>query len=176
MKKTIINFFVIIYAIIAIFVTVCLLSFNDYRVTEFGNYSLIIIDSNEIKGDFDKGSLVIVDKDNQPNVGEKAFFYNVLGKNEIALAEVTDKQEYKNSETTYTFGEDNLVSESSIIGAANGVVSIKYVGTILSILESKWGYLFLVVLVSLLAFLYELSKAIEDMKDRKNEKDDKSEE
>jgi len=175
MKKFFSSLFIIIYAIIAIFVTVCLLSYNDYKVTEFGNYSLIIIDSNEIKGDFEKGALVIVDKDNAPEIGDKAFFYNVLGKNEITLAEVANKQEYKNSETTYTFGEDVLVSESSIIGSTKGAKAIPYAGTVLGILESKWGYLFLIVLISLLAFLYEVSKAIEDIKDAKREEKEEEE-
>ena len=164
MKKILINLFIVIYAIIAIFVTVCLLSYNDYKVTVFGKYSLIIIDSNEIKGDYQKGSLVIVDGDVEPNVGEKTFFYNVLGKNEITLAEVKNKQTHKNQETTYTFDEDLLVSQSSIIGSTKNTTVIPYAGTILAILESKWGYLFLIVLISLLAFLYEITKAIEDIR------------
>ena len=167
MKKILTNVFIIIYAIIAIFVTVCLLSYNEYKVTVFGNYSLIIIDSNEIKGDFKKGDLVIVDGDVKPNIGEKAFFYNVLGKNEITLAEVINKQEYKTADTTYTFDKDMLVSESSIIGSAKNVKVIHHAGTVLSILESKWGYLFLIVLVCLLAFLYEVTKAIEEIKEYK---------
>ena len=167
MKKILANLFIIIYAIIAIFVTVCLLSYNEHKVTVFGNYSLIIIDSNEIKGDFQKGDLVIVDGDVKPNIGEKAFFYNVLSKNEITLAEVQNKQEYKTAETTYTFDDDLLVSSSSLIGSANNVKVIHHAGTILSILESKWGYLFLIVLVCLLAFLYEITKAIEDIREYK---------
>ena len=37
MKRVIGNIIFVIYAIIAIFVTVCLLSFNQYKVSEFGN-------------------------------------------------------------------------------------------------------------------------------------------
>lgn len=167
MKKFISNLLIILYAVIAIFVTVCLLSLNDYQVTEFGNYSLIIIDSNEIKGDFKKGSLVIIDKDNKPEIGDKAFFYDVLGNKEITLAEVKNKQEYRNSETTYTFEGDYLVSGNSLAGSAKDAIEIPHAGTILAILESKWGYLFLVVLISLLAFLYEITRAIEDIRESK---------
>jgi len=35
MKKGIRNVVIVLYAIIAIFVTICLLSYNDYNVTEF---------------------------------------------------------------------------------------------------------------------------------------------
>ncbi len=169
MKKFLVNLLVIVYAIIAIFVTVCLLSFNEHRVTVFGNYSLVIIDSNEIKGDYKKGSLVIVSNDPKPEAGEKTFFYNVMGQNEIALAEVTSRQDYKNTESTYTFGGESLVTQSSIIGSVKNAKEIPYAGTVLRILESKWGYLFLVVLVSLLMFLYEITKAVEDVKNSKRE-------
>ena len=44
MKKIIWNIFVVFYAVIAIFVTICLLSYNRYKVSEFGDNSLVIID------------------------------------------------------------------------------------------------------------------------------------
>ena len=49
MKKTIITILVTIYAIIAIFTTICLLSYNDSHISTFGNTSLIIIDSKDLE-------------------------------------------------------------------------------------------------------------------------------
>ena len=175
MKKFFSNFIIIIYAIFAIFVTICLMSYNDYKVTEFGNYTLIIVDSNEIKGDFEKGSLVVVDTDEEPEIGEKAFFYNTSNKNEISLAEVKNKEKISEIETTYTFEGDKLVSTLHMIGTPEHSVVIPYVGTILNIVSSKWGYLFLVVLPTLLAFLYEIMRVIEEVKNGKaSEEDDES--
>ena len=37
MKKAISNIIFTLYIIIAVFVTVCLLSYNDYKVTVFGD-------------------------------------------------------------------------------------------------------------------------------------------
>ena len=62
MKKVISNLIFIIYLIIAILITVCLLSYNDYKITEFGNTSLIIISDKKMQPDFNKGDLVIVEK------------------------------------------------------------------------------------------------------------------
>ena len=59
MKKVISNLIFIIYLIIAIFVTVCLLSYNDYKVTEFGDTSLIIVSDKKMQPDYNKGDLVI---------------------------------------------------------------------------------------------------------------------
>ena len=62
MKKIISNGLFIIYVAIAIFVTVCLLSYNEFKVTEFGDYSLVIISDEGLEPDFNKGDLVIVNK------------------------------------------------------------------------------------------------------------------
>ena len=43
MKKKFLSFIFIIYVIIAIFVTICLLSYNRFKITEFGDKSLLII-------------------------------------------------------------------------------------------------------------------------------------
>lgn len=169
MKKFFSNLIIIVYAIFAIFLTVCLLSYNDYKVTEFGNYTLVIIDSNDIKGSFEKGSLVIVDTDEKPEIGEKAFFYNTSNKNEISLAEVKNKETISEIETTYTFAGDKLVSTAHMIGSTEHATEIPYLGTVLGIAASKWGYLFLVVLPTLLAFLYEITKVVEDIKNNKDE-------
>ena len=168
MKKFFLNLLIIIYAIFAIFLTICLLSYNEFKVTEFGNYTLVIIDSNEIKGDFEKGSLVIVDTDEEPEIGEKAFFYNTSNKNEISLAEVKNKEKISEIETTYTFSGDKLVSTAHMIGSTEHVTVIPKLGTILGVAASKWGYLFLVVLPTLLAFLYEITRVVEDIKEGKN--------
>jgi len=45
MKNIIRNLLIVIYAVIAIFTTVCLISYNDQRVTVFGETSLVIIDN-----------------------------------------------------------------------------------------------------------------------------------
>ncbi|MBR6034199.1 MAG: hypothetical protein IKP28_05665 [Clostridia bacterium] len=45
--KKIGSILLIIYAIIAIFVTICLLTFNQYKVSQFGDKTLIIIDEED---------------------------------------------------------------------------------------------------------------------------------
>ena len=62
MKKIIYNTLIILYAIIAIVVTICLLSFNQYKVSEFDSTTLLIINTNNLKDKgFSKGDLVFVD-------------------------------------------------------------------------------------------------------------------
>lgn len=76
MKKILTNLIFGIYVIIAVFVTVCLLSYNQFKVTEFGDYSLVIIDNDELSPEYQKGDLVLVDKSKKIETGQRVFFYN----------------------------------------------------------------------------------------------------
>ena len=51
-----------LWLIIAIFTTICLLSYNDYQVSEFGKYSLLIINNKELRSVYEQDSLVIIIK------------------------------------------------------------------------------------------------------------------
>ena len=81
MKKKFLNFIFTIYIIVAVFATICLLSYNSYKVTEFGNKSLVIISDNELLPELKKGDLVIVDKNELILTGHKAFFYQTYNRN-----------------------------------------------------------------------------------------------
>lgn len=89
MKKTVSNILFIVYVAIAIFVTVCLLSYNDFKVTEFGDYSLVIISDDGLEPNYKKGDLVIVNKKSPIITGRKAFFYNTYDRQiEIKLGTI----------------------------------------------------------------------------------------
>ena len=75
MKKIIGNIIFIIYAIIAVFVTICLLSYNEFKVTEFGETSLELIDNEELQPNYNKGDLVIVNRDTRIRENDSIFFY-----------------------------------------------------------------------------------------------------
>ena len=165
MKKGLSNILFIAYAIIAIFVTVCLLSFNEFKVTVFGTKSLVLITDDGLEPDFKKGDLVIVDKKKDILTGRKAFFYN---KGDFAidvkLGTVESAERLTSSETTYTFEGSLKKSSEYVIGPAQGADVIPAVGGILAILESKWGFLFLIVMPSLLAFIYQISVVISEIR------------
>ena len=52
--------FASIYAVVAITLTVFLLNYNKYNITEINNKSLIIVRDEELKPDFQKGDLGIL--------------------------------------------------------------------------------------------------------------------
>lgn len=167
MKKKFLGFIFIIYVIIAIFVTICLLSYNRFKITEFGNKSLLIISDDEMAPDFKKGDLVIADKKSKVITGRKAFFYTTSDRKvEIKLATVEAIKTVTNSETTYTLEGGTDISGQYLIGTVDGVEIIPVVGQILMVLESKWGFLFLIVMPSLVLFIYQISVVVSEIKNK----------
>lgn len=172
MKKIIVNVLVIIYTVIAVFTTICLLSYNEYKISEFGDYSIILVTDDELTPDFNKGDLVLVKAGNKSkiNIGDKVFFYNSQNQSvEVALAEITNKQIITSTEITFTVGGDHDVSSQYVLGTAKDATVIPVVGSVLSILESKWGFLFLIVFPSLIAFIYELTVVFSEIKEERKE-------
>lgn len=159
------NLIIVIYAVIAIAVTICLLSYNEYKISEFGTYSLIIIDNNELVPEFNKGDLVIVNKEPKPKIGDNVFFYNTYSKEiTVSHAKVVDEEKITSTETTYTLEGEQPISSEYILGLSTESTRLNGVGTILGILESKWGFLILIVLPCLLAFIYELWEIISQVR------------
>ena len=58
--KVIRNILIIIWFVIAVFVTACLLSYNEFKVSTFGKTSLVIIDNDEMEPDYFEGDLLLI--------------------------------------------------------------------------------------------------------------------
>lgn len=153
---------IIIYVIIAIFVTLCLLTFNEYKVSQFGDKTLVIIDKDEESLKYKKGDLVIVGLSGYENseAGDTVFFYKDNG---IKIAEIQTKNDYGEAGITFTIDGNYQVVSDEVIGTSNNEIVIGTVGGILQLLESKWGFLFLIVFPSLLAFLREVRELISEI-------------
>lgn len=148
-----------LWAVIAIFSTICLLTANDYMVSEFGDYSLFVVDNNSLEPNFKKNDILIVQKgmENDYNVGDLAFFY--YGNKDIAsfinLGKITDVERVNRAEDNFMF-DDLTISYGNIVGLANRTIVISKLGLLLKILESRWGFMFLVILPTLYAIVYEI--------------------
>ena len=80
MKRTIGTILFVIYAIIAILVTVLLLSFNEYNCSEIGGYTVYIVDDDSLEPEYEEGSILLVKEtsDKHVQIGDKIFFYKVI--------------------------------------------------------------------------------------------------
>lgn len=167
MKKFIINFITVVYFIIAIILTVFLLSYNDYRVTEIGDYVFALSVDDEIDDISQKGDLIIIPKEKSKNikVDDKVFFYTKQD-NEmiISVAKITQKEEAFGSGYNYVVEGNARVADRYVIGKADSAKAIPYLGTILKVLESRLVFLFLIVFPTFIIFLYEAYKVIMEIK------------
>lgn|SRR5574344_1979001 len=170
--KILFDIVIFLWVICGIFVTVCLLSYNEFHVTEFGKNTLIIVDNDELEPDYHEGDLLVANRanDKKLNIGDKVFFYIGGQTNEflINVGEITDKNTVTNTETTYMIGNTKISGEY-VIGKSNEVKTYKGIGSILKVFTSQWGYMFLVILPTLFAIVYEIMMIVDAAKNLKAE-------
>ena len=164
------NFVIMAYILLIIFVTICLLSYNDYKVTEFGRYTLLPVIDSYLEPEYKVGDLLVVEKNslNDVKVGDIIFYYRTSrGITTVNYAPVTALEKVTNTETTFTVVGDVRFSSTYFMGKADTVKTIPQLGKVLGLLQSKWGFLFLGVFPSLLAFLYTLYSVIAEVQNDK---------
>ncbi|MBQ1813149.1 MAG: hypothetical protein II119_04310 [Bacilli bacterium] len=163
---------VFIWLVVAIFVTVCLLSYNEFKVSVFGKNALLIIDSDEMEPEFMEGDLLIVKRnsDSKINIGDQVFYYNSAKNSSVLIYkdDVEAKEEVNKDETTYIL-DGKKVSGEYVIGKADTAKAYHKLGTILQVFTSKWGFMFLVIFPTLFAIIYEILMIIDAARNEKND-------
>lgn len=172
MKNKIKHIIFTIYLIIAILITLMLLGYNDFKITEIGGYSFLIITDNELAPEYNEGDLVILNKADKVLTGRKAFFYDTSNnKIEVKLGTIEDFESITEKEITYTLEGERKISSEYILGPANTAEVIPTLGKILGILQSKWGFLFIIVFPALILVINQIgvvfSNIIESLKESK---------
>lgn len=165
--KIILGILIVPYLVIVIFLTICLLNYNDYNITELGNKSLIIINDNELEPNYKKNDLIVVEKNDYANVknGNMIFFYdNYRNKITVNYGKVIDAEKITDDEYTFTVEGDHPISSEFFIGKSDTSRVYSGLGGIINTLESRWGYLFVVVFPILVIFIYEIYAVVMEVK------------
>lgn len=156
-----------IYCLVAIALTICLLNYNDYNITVLGDKTFVIVRDNDLLPDYQKGDLVIVTRNPNRNVvvGDKIFFYSD-DKEEVSvnLGTVVEKVNVTKTETTFTMNGDYPISSEYLIGKTETSKVYHKLGSVLSVLESRFGFLFLIIFPILVLFIYEIFAVIKEIK------------
>ena len=153
----------VIYFCFALVMTVLLLNFNDYGVTQFGDNSFILINKKISTDTYNEGDLVIVEssKIEDYKVGDYIFTYRV-GADRIPVVQVGKIGNVYPEEDAISFENGETYSSEFIAGTA--VKKYEKIGGILSVIESKWGFLFIVLIPVFLIFIYEVYALIIEIK------------
>ena len=153
----------VVYFVFALVMTVLLLNFNDYGVTQFGEKSFILINGKISNDLYKNGDLVIVEskKIEEYKVGEYVFTYRI-GADRIPTVHLGKVGNVYPEEDAISFENGETYSSEFIAGSA--VDKHEKIGGILSIIESKWGFLFIVLIPVFLIFIYEVYSLIIEIK------------
>ena len=162
-KSILIGIIGVAYFTFALIMTVLLLSYNDYGVTQIGGKSLIIITDEVSNEKYDKGDLVIVERTlvKKMKPQDEVFTYRVDSKGLPHIQIGTIETVYE-EENAIAFENGENYGYEFIAGKA--VKKYAGWGTFLSVVESQWGFLFIVLVPCFLIFIYELYSLIIEIK------------
>ena len=170
--KKILKFIVAVIAIayigVIVFVTGCLLFYNQYKVTQINDKTFIIIDDESDM--YKDGDLVIFTRNPNDEIGksDEIFFYEVTnGTINVVSGTVTKSEKITPTETTFTINNTHIISSESVIGKTKTAIVYPNIGKILYIFESRFGFLLLVILPALIFFFYEIYRLVQDIKTAK---------
>lgn len=162
-KSFLFGVFGMVFFAFALSMTILLLNYNDYGVTQFDDTSLVII-KDEISSDiYEKGDLVFVKrkKIDKLNVGDEVFTYQISPEGAVTI-DLGKIGELHPDEDAITYENGSNYSMDFVIGTADK--AHEDIGTYLSVIESKWGFLFIVLVPSFLIFVYEVYSLIIEIK------------
>ena len=167
MKKVLGSIVFVIYAIIAITVTLLLLTYNEYNCSEIGGYTVYIVNDDSLEPEYKQGSILLIKHTSDKNLKENdgMFLYKVLNSQEYEVVNKTlQSKTQQGRHITYVTTDDENYASDYLIGKESDTIVINGWGYALSLLESKWGYLFCIVIVSLLLFLQEAFELAMELK------------
>lgn len=165
--RVVLGILVSIYLAMVIFTTGFLLNKNDYGVSSFLGRYLIVLDDDSLAPDYKANSLIAIKPvtNAEIEIGDKIFYYDTYStKHQIKFTEVTRKEKVNDSEVTYALKDNTLVSSQYVLGSEKTVTSLSFLGKILYIVQSKWGFLIIVVFPLFLAFIYEIYAIVKEVK------------
>ncbi len=163
MRNIILGVVGLIYLVFVISMTVLLLNYNDFGVTEFGNDSIVIID-DEIKNEnYEKGDLVVVEgkKVEDLKEGEEVFTYHA-DRNGVVSIDIGTIGQIALEERAISFENGSSYTEEFIVGQTREVYS--NLGTYVGFITSQWGFFFTVLVPCFLIFVYQLYALIIEIK------------
>ena len=158
---------VAVYMVVAVFLTVCLLNYNKYHITELGKKSLIIVSDDDLEPKYVKNDLVVVYKNNNEDIksGDYVFFYNAY-QNQVSvnLGKIIKSTRVNEKEYTYTLEGNLEVSSQYVIGKSETSKAYSNMGLVLKVLESRLGFLLIIILPILVLFIYQIYAVILEIK------------
>lgn len=157
------EFVEVLIIIYVIFITSCILCRNKFGYTQFSDMTFITVNDSNTK--FIQGSkpgdlLIVRGQQTGLDKGDLIYYYITVDEKYVVRTGVIGSKTEDDYSALYVLNDDNKTSIAS-----NRVIG-KYVSThpgkgkILEVLESRFGFLFLVLLPILIVFIYQVYQLV----------------
>lgn len=162
-KSIILGILGVLFFCFALAMTILLLNYNDYGLTQFGSTTWVLINDNISSDSFKKGDLVLVESKKLADlkIDDEVFTYRVGAKGNVHV-ELGKVGQIYSEENAISYENGDTYAMDFVIGTADKVYN--KIGTYLSIIESRWGFLFIVLVPCFLIFIYEIYALIVEVK------------
>lgn len=151
----ILEVFIIAYVIV---LTSFILHRNLYGFTQFGNYTFVNITVFDIRNidNVKKNNLLVIKSDNTIKENDLVYYYYVQNDKYIVRSNKVVAKLEGSSDISYQVDdkESSLIPGKRIIGTTAS--KIGFFGGLLALLESRYGFIFLVLLPIVIVFAYQL--------------------
>jgi len=153
---SIVELVIIAYVIL---ITSFILCRNKYGYTQIGDYTfnnIALIDERNIE-DTKKGDLLVVKNTNDIKKGDRIYYYAAYNEVFIDRSDYVVSIESDDYSSLYTIernGEKLTIANTRVLGKYSNTYS--NLGAILDVLESRVGFLFLVLLPIMIVFIYQV--------------------
>lgn len=153
------SIFEVIIIVYVIAITAFILCRNKYGYTQFGDYTfdnVSLIDERNITA-AKKGDLLVIKNSNDFKVGDVIYYYAAYNETYVVRSDVILKIDDDGYTSLFTIkrGDDEItVVDTRIIGKYTS--TYKGLGAFLNVVESRVGFLFLVLLPIMIVFIYQV--------------------
>ena len=157
------EFVEILIIIYVIFITSCILCRNKFGYTQFGDMTFITVNDNNAKfiQNSESGDLLIV-KSQQTglNAGDLIYYYVTVDEKYVVRTGVIESKTEDDYSALYVLNDEDKTSVASNRVIGKYVSFHKDKGKILDVLESRIGFLFMVLLPILIVFIYQIYQLV----------------
>ena len=97
--------------------------------------------------------------------GDTIFYYDGYNSSaKVKISKIKNIELVKEDYSLYTLENDLTINADSILGTTKNTTSYSILGSIYSIVTSKWGYLIIIIMPMLAAFICEIYQIIKEVK------------
>ena len=152
------SFLEVVIILYVIVLTSFLLCKNKYGYTQFGDYTLdnVSLFDEKNNSNLKKGDLLIVKNSNDIKIGDVVYYYAVYNENYIIKSGPVTDIKSDDYSALYTIDDNGPISVVGTRLLGKYANTYSHIGGVLSILESRIGFLFCVLLPIMIVFIYQV--------------------